>query len=467
MIILPKIRLKASGEEIGVEIFVQPPNLSESEHTFLSADASSGTSSFTVENGSKFAASEYFWFGQTGSENAEILKINTVSSTTITTTTSSSFAHSRGERITFVPYNQIVPERSTDSGSNYSALSAVDIRADSTETYIQRTSDASTDYYRVRFYNATTALYSSYSDGIIATGYAEGTVGQIFRDALHSLGERIDDQVITKEFLFTALKDGRNEIDQHLMIERWPFRTVFDYDAGDVIPGRYTLTLPTDLRDPDTYKNILAVYIGKSKTPLTPIDKRRMNRNYTGIAHSTLNGAITTGSTSIVLTSSGDFDESGSVDIAAESISAEVDNVNYTSNTESTATLGTVTNIGANHATARDVWQGASFGDPNEYTVDNGVMVFSQPFSNDLAGENVWIDYYAKITHANSDGDALDEPFHHIYVPYVKFRIKLRKNPQMDKETDPDYKDWIEKRESQVAKNWTGQDMTIQVDIPY
>jgi len=463
--ILPKIRLNAGGEQIGVELFVHAPDLHENEATFLSTDADAGATTLTVESGNKFAANEYLLIGSFGAENAEIVNISNADATTVTST-ATVFPHNRGEKITFIPYNQIVPERSTDSGGSYSAITTVDIRADSLETYIQRTGDAATDFYRVRFFNSTSSLHSSYSDSLIATGYAEGTAGQVIRDALQSLGETIDDKIITKEFMFTALKDGRNEADRHPLVEQWSFRTIFDFDAGDVIPGRYQLTLPTNLRDPDTYKNILAVSIGKDKYALIPVDKREMNRWYTGIARGTLNGSITTSSTSIVLTSSGDFDESGVVDIAAEDITEEVDSVDYTTNTENTATLGTVTNISVNHATLRDVWQGASFGLPTEYTVENGVITFSQPFDNNRAGENIWLDYYSEISHANSDGDTLDEPFFHIFVPYLRYRIKMRKNPQMVRENDDDYKAWIQGLNDNAEKEFTGQDMRIHVDVP-
>lgn len=466
MTILPKVRT-VFGEPIGVEIFIQPPNLAESEHTFLSTDYTSGTS-WTVENSNKFATGEYVLIGNIGAENAEILRIDSLgSATNITTTAGGDFAHSRGEKITFIPYNQIVIQRSTDSGSTYSTLATIGIRADSTETFYAHTAGASTDYYRAKFYNSASTNESQVSDGVIATGYAEGTAGQIFRDALLSMGERIDDQVITKEFLLTVLKDGRNEIDRHQMIERWSFRTVFDYDAGNVIPGQYKLTLPSDLRDPATFKNVLSARIGKSKRPLIQIDKRAMNQRYLGIAHTTLNGAVLDTDVTITLTSSGDFDESGSIDVAAAAVTGTIDAVAYTSNNESTNVISGVTGIvSGGHTTGKDVWQGASFGEPLEYTVDNGVMIFSQPFSDDLAGENIWLDYYKKISHANSDADTLDEPFAHIYTPYVRYRIKARKNPQFVRETDDDYKAWVENRESQVSKEWIGQDIRIQVDVP-
>ena len=469
MTILPKIKI-AFGEGVGVEIFIEFPDIAENNSTFINTDVASAASSYTVDNGLKFSAGQYVLIGNRGAEKAEIDYIHTSTNptaTTITLNANSSYAHSRGEKIQFIPYNQIEIEKSTDSGVTYANITTLNIRADSETTYYNWTTGVSTDYYRVRFKNEADTTYSQYSDGLIATGYVDNSVGAIISQALNSMGEAVDNEVLTKEFLYEALNEGREEIDRHEMIERWSFRNEFDYDAGNIIPGQYKLTLPTNLRDSDTFKNILSLRLGVDGTPLISQDKRALNRWYRGVAHTTLNGAVLTADTSIVLTSSGDFDENGSVDIASATVTGAIDNVNYTANAENTNTISGVTNIATGgHATLTDVWQGASFGLPTEYTVDNGVVIFNQPFADDYAGENIWMDYYKSITRINSDADLCDEPFYKIFIPYMRYRIKKRKNPQLKDEDDSDYKDWIRKREAQVNKEFLGQDIRINIDLP-
>lgn len=470
MQILPRIRTRY-GEGIGVEVFVSPPDLNENETAFISTDATAGASSYSVDNGLAFAVGEYVAVlpGGIGASKAEINRIHastTPTATLITLAAANSFAHSRGERIVFIPYNQIVIQRSTDGGSTYADLATVDIRLDSAETYYQHTTGASTDYYRAKFYNSASALTSAVSDGTVATGFADNSAGQILRAALLSLGEKIDGEVITKEFLLQALHEGREDVDNNPNVQKWSFRTVFDHDLGDVIPGRHTMSVPSDLREPDTYKNILALRLGTDNRPLVQVDRPAMNEFYAGIAHSTLNGSITSASTSVILASSGDFAESGSVDIAAESISGALDNAAYATNTESTATLGTVTSIADSHSSGRDVWQGASFGLPTHYTVDNGSITFSQPFADDFAGENVKLDYYAELSRADSDGDVLDEPWAaNVYVPYLRWRIRKRKDPTLQQEADSDWKEFERKVAAAVAKEFLGQDMRIEYSL--
>lgn len=468
MQILPKITLR-HGEGIGVEIFIQPPYLDANEHTFITTDASSGASSLSVENGLKFAVGEFALIGHIGAEHAEIQRIHTSTTPTATTITlngTTNHAHNRGERVTFIPYDQAIIQRSTDSGSSYSTLATIDLRADASETFYQHTAGAATDYYRVKFYNSASTNESQVSDGIIATGYVANSAGALFKEALIGLGEKIDG-VITREFLFSALNEGRHEVDQMEGIEQWSFRTVFDYDAGNVIPGQYQVSVPVDLRDPDTNKNILAVRIGKDKHPLHYIDKRTMNAYYLGVASTTLNGAVADVDTSITLTSSGDFEESGSIDIAAASASGTIDNVTYTANNESTNVISGVDDIATGgHATGTLVWQGVSFGKPLEYTVFEDTITFSQPFADDYAAENIYLDYYSKITDVNSEADELDEPFFKAYLPYLRFRIKQRRNPQMNVKNDIDFIRWEDRKNEARNKEWYGQDLRINIDTP-
>lgn len=73
MTILPKLRTKY-GEGIGVELFVQAPDLSENEATFLSTDADAADTTFTVENGNTFTANEYILFGSFGAATTSSIK---------------------------------------------------------------------------------------------------------------------------------------------------------------------------------------------------------------------------------------------------------------------------------------------------------------------------------------------------------------------------------------------------------
>src|SRR2546425_328514 len=128
---LPKMRANY-GEAVGVELFFTFPSLQSTPFTYLDADSAIGASTITA-NGNDFSANNYAVIGQPGNEKSEIFQVSSATSTSIVINGTLSFAHNRGDIVRFIPYNQIVPERSTDSGANFSALSALSIRPDASE----------------------------------------------------------------------------------------------------------------------------------------------------------------------------------------------------------------------------------------------------------------------------------------------------------------------------------------------
>ncbi len=221
MALLPKIRAQVG--DIGVELWVQFPNISDNEKTYFDADEAVGQTTLSA-GGTNFSANDYVVLGQQGSEKTEIVLLSGASATTLTSG-ATVFAHERGDKIQFIPFNQIVVERSTDAGVNFTPLTAVNIRPDALETFIQRPTDSTTDVYRVRFYNSTSALYSAYSDNLTASGYADNTVWAIKHRALQELGETLGGK-ITDQFLNEVLWSARRKVDKKIF--RWSFRTSFN-----------------------------------------------------------------------------------------------------------------------------------------------------------------------------------------------------------------------------------------------
>lgn len=461
MVLLPKIAIRR-GDFPGNQILVDLPDLTKYEKTYLSADEAAGQTALSVVSSANLSANEYIIIENPGSQLAELRLISSVSTGIINVSSATTFAHNRGAIVRFIPFNQV--EISTDDNSSFSSpttLATANLRVDALQTFYEHTTGAATDYYRARFYHEQGTRYSSYSEGILATGYADNTPYSIKKRALDSLGE-IRSGKITEEFLDQALLEGRRDLDQDPRILRWSFRTKFDTDIGTIIPGQWKVSAPTDLRDENTHKNILAIRIGRKNDPLDYQDRVRFNQNYVNIAHTTLNGAIITTDTSITLTSSGDFDESGSIYIAGTSIGHVVDTVAYTANNEGTNVISGVTGIVANKASGTDVWQGGNFGFPTAYTIHDGVIYFDIPFEDDLDGENVYMDYYQELQAHDSDADELDEPFYDLYVPYLRWRIKyLKSNGKIKKEGDPDWKEWEEGKEKVVLQEIGGQDVYL------
>ena len=455
---LTRIKVKY-GESIGVEVFIPFPDLQSLKKTFLSDDMAAGTS-VSVDSGAEYVANDYGIIGLVGVEKSEIVKVSSAVAATITLSSSSVFAHNRGDTFTFIPYDQIKIERSTD-GTTYSALATISIRADATETYYLDTTGASTYYYRVKFYNSTSTNSSATSDVVIATGLAYNTVGAIKARALDQMDEKVGG-IITDTFLNESLWEARREVDS--LRKRWSWRTAFNTDIGNMVEGAYSFASPTTLRNPDSPQNILGLRIGSRGRGISYVDKQQFDSWYEGIIHTTVATQPSVGQTTLVLTSTRDLDDSGSVEVG-------VDTITYTSKSNSTNTLSGVPasgtgSITVTHAAAVDAWQNVSYGEPTEYTIYENTLFFNVPFNSDFEGDNMFMDFYRTLVDYDSDSDTLDEPQVDMYVAYLKFKIKYKKKKgDIERDTDPDYKDYLTKIGEMTRTETLSQDVRFVPDI--
>lgn len=462
---LPRIRTEY-GEGIGVELFFGFPNIQGNEQTYLEENIAAGVTSLPA-NGLNLSG--YIIIGRPGSEKTEIRLISgTPTSTAIVVTVATSFAHARGTPITFIPFNQIVPERSTNGGTSYSALSAIDMRPDATETYLQRPSDTSTDYYKYRFYNASDATYSAYSDPVIATGLGDNTRGAVKHRALDQIGEEVDpDGLITDSFLDESIMEARRIADQNPAVFRWSFRTQFGVVLGQIYAGQWRIAAPTDLRDRNSPKNVLGLYFGGEHMTVTYQDRQRFNQHYLNVVHTTVATAALEGASSLVLSSTADFEDTGTIYVAGEDADDESIAIDYTANNRTTNTLTvTAADVTRNISSATDVWQRATFGRPTYYSIHDGYLYFDVPLEDDSKGRAMKGDYYKSIPTMNSDADEFDEPFYDLYVAYLKWKIKYKKaNGKIDRDADPDWKDWINGIATLIAQEFPAQSIQFIPDV--
>ena len=455
------------GEGIGVELFFTFPDLQDDPKTYLETDLSSGVSSLNA-NGADLSTGQYLVIGNAGNEKTEIVQISksiAPTSTTITLEGITVFPHNRGDMVRFIPYNQISAEYSTDS-LVYNSITPINIRPDSSETYMQRISDLSTYTYKFRFYNSTTAFYSSYSDVVNASGFGDNTVYAVKKRALDQLGE-VKGDLISDQFLNDSLQEGRRMADQNPAIFRWSFRTKFGVKLGSLWTGKWQMNVPTDLRDKNTYKNILGIRIGKQNRPCVYQDRVRFNQNYLNIAHDTIKTTANYGDSTLVLNNSADFlQPTGSISISGQTVTDSIHILNYTGN-DMNGTLTGVTGIPAGGlAAGSDVWQTAVYGLPTAYTIDAGVISFDVPLIWTYAGQTVHIDYYSDIPPITTDDQTFDEPFYDLYVPWLKYKIKyLKANGKIDRDGDTDYKDWQTGLANLISQQTPGQRINFIPDI--
>jgi len=425
--------LRTNQSNVGIEVFVQNPDLRNLESTFLTVDASAAAGSFTVQRGTGFSVSQYVIVDALR-EVAEILLLHSSSAPTATLLTlaaTSAYAHAQDTEVRFIPYNQVVIETSADN-SSWSVAATVDLQPDKADTVYLHAAGTAGTYYRARFKNANDTTYSPYTDSVLGSGYAANTVYAMKSTALAQTGEKIG-ETITDDLLNTQLWIARRQV--HHARKRWSWRQQFNTNNGALTEGQWRIAVPTTLDDPNTAKNILGVRIGVTAN-LTKVGKRELDAAYEGTGHTTVATQPSVGATSLVLTDTGDLEDSGTVVVGANSIT-------YTANSRTTNTLSGIPasstgSIDTAHAVGVDAWQGITFGLPGRFTVHGGYLYFDVPLSSDYEGRNCWVDFYQGITAYNSDGDVLDEPQYDFYVRWLAYIIRKRKNNGVASPNDED-----------------------------
>ena len=462
--LLPTFRVK-SGAQIGNDLFFQFPDLFGYPKTYLDSDANAGDTSLST-NGLDFSTAQYLVVGPPGAMRTEIILINgSPTSSSIPLSAGLSFPHNRGDVVTFIPYNQITYETSPD-GIAWTPASAIAIRPDASETYAQHGAGVSTTYYRFRFNNG--AVFSAYSDVVPGVGFADNTLGSLKLRALPSIDESIS-PLLTHEKLLEWLSEGRRELDDDQRIHRWSFRQKYNKIIGQITAGTWKVALPADLRNPDTSENIYNFYIGLNKYPLIFQPKDIFNQNYLNMAHATVKIAALAGATSLILDNSGDFPNVGvatAVQVSAQTVTGNTITLSYTTNTVGTNTLSGIPANGTGSipvggiAAGSDVWFNINFGLPAYFTIDNGYAYFDMPFMYQLAGQSIYMDYYAAMSQLYNDNSSLDEPSYDLYVSWLKWKIKYKKsNGNIDKDTDPDYKEWSSRKDNIINKEIADRDI--------
>ncbi len=417
--------------------------------------------------------------GDIGSERSELLRTSNSTAPSqsykeITLRDAMVFDHPQDTKVTIVDWNRVEAQWASSVTGSKSTLFAypVQIQPDLKETLLVDTSQTS-GFYFIRFNETVGNSNSDWSDAIPFGGWDDNSVFSIKMRAVRGMGEEIDGNIITHEFLNESLWEARREY--HQMPGKRPFRRKFNYVLGTALTGSYRIEMPTDVEAPATAENIYGVRIGTNSN-LTYYDKKAFDFDYLSRPHSTLELPYTRGtSTSIWLANGRDFSQSGS-------ISVEGTTIGYTKVSGSNNSL-TVTSHGSWSASGgSDAWQNASYGLPYKFTVfqdpgGSAYIYFNMPIDTAYVGQNIYGDYYRTLLGYDSDGDILDEPTYDFYVDFLKFKIKERKSlgniPVIRTRTgqvliaDADYQSYKERMNRALSQELLETDIRVAPDMSH
>lgn len=433
----------------------------DKKFTFLSNDVVAGATSVNVQSTLGFvslttASGQIVMIGELGQEKTEVIRTSATTApggTGITFLTNEvlRFDHPQDTKVYILDWNRFEVRWSATATGAFTTLMAYPefLQPDQMES-IYRDTTQTAGFYFARFNNAIDSTNSDNSDPIPFAGYNDNSVHAIKQRALESVNEKIDAELISDEFLNRALWELRREY--HQMPGKRPFRRKFDTDIGNALTGSFFIELPDDTEKPHTAENIYGVRIG-SEENMRYIDKKSWDFYYRNKPHSTLSLPYTVNtSTSIWLANGRDF--SGSANINVEGTTIGCTRIVGEQNSFYIRTQGKWNTSGGS-----DAFENITTGLPDFFTVfapvggGSAKIYFNRPIDTAYVNQNIFADYYRKVVEFQTDYDELDEPNFDIYVPGLAWKIKKRKNPNLNDAADPDFQRW----QLLKTQSWQGE----------
>jgi hypothetical protein len=404
------------------------------EETFLSADAAAASGTLTVKNIGGLGVNQFLWINPF-SETSEIVTTHASSApsgSTVTLAANTTYAHSAGEPVYRIEFNQVEISTASTLGGSKSVLTTATLDADQKELIYLDTATTS-GYYYARFKNSVASAYGSYCDACPYNGFAANTVGYMIDRSLKDLGLELSNVVTILdcfEWINTCLRTVQGKL------KHWPEHYAYNQVLGQTSRGTNVVAMPTDIYDNETNKSILAVRIGRG-AKLAYLDPQLFDRQMNKARYTQVTTQASAGATSLAIDNSYDFDESGSVNVYVAGVKYTI---TYTGITRST-TAGFLTGIPASGTGAITitvpvdtyVWQNDAEGIPTYFTVRNGSIEYWPLADGNNDNQNIYSDYSKVATSVDTEGDTIDLQRFDIVQYYLTWRMwcKARKDGEL------------------------------------
>lgn len=437
------------------------------DQSSLKVTANSGDTSVSVYSIAEFAINKILLFGNLGEEGSEIIKTHASTAptgNTVTLVSALQKSHPKDTPVYILPYDQIeISHADTIDG----AKTVLITRNLNPENVALRYEDSTytSGYYFSRYKETITNTFSTYSDPLPYEGYDSNMVGAIMNAAMVEMGKEFSDK-ITYETLIRSVNMCLRTIRGKL--KRWSNNQEFDYNAGEIKRGETSKALPTTYYDKNSAKSLLSIRIGYSGTELTYKDKREFNEMRESSSLTSVATQPSTGDTSIVLTSTSDLDESGTIDVFYNN---ERYTITYTANNTSTNTLSGIPSSGTGSITvafptSTIVWQNISENGIEYYSVWDGYIYFWGLPSEEQGGKDIFMDFYTDIIEVNSDTDVIPNAKYEMVIYWLKWEITniLERNGKSDL-TDGNYLRFISTLTDAIRRESSGQKFKMKPKI--
>ena len=457
----PQISIK---HNIGNTIEI-PNQLDVKTSTYISSNTDQGDLAIPADNASDFTAGQILLqLSSIGAENSEIVTSSSHTNVNFVTL-ATVMAHSRGDIVSEIKYDQIVVSKSATVDGVYVALATSTFFTTQQNTIVYDTTGLKTDYYKVQWKNSLTGLLSDFSDAMSVSSYPTNSVETVITPVLKAMGVSEDDNKITTEFCLSAIDDARKFTAAKLYGIRHAWQQEFEYPIK-MLAGTNYVDLPDNIDFTETDRSVLAArfLINSIVAPynLRYIDKKDWNQITDSVSGGSTSGAHLTTATEITLDNVGDFPDStsGVAYIATTAYTQDIDTIAYTGIDLTTNQLTGVTGISYDIPTGTQVWSRPTISQPTSYTIYEDKLFFDRIIPDSMQGNNLYIDYYKKIDKVIDLYQELPEHYREIYKWYLRYAIKYRKDITLES-NDPDLKKFESLVQALFDNLYTGQTTTI------
>lgn len=404
--------------------------LTESKPTArMTVDKAAASSTLTLNNVYGFLIGQYVLLGNWGDATAEIIRVHASTTPLVTVLTLASntiFDHYTDTPVTVLDYNQIEFSRATTAAGSKSVLATYDISPGSISTIYTDVTNT-TGYAFFRFKNSGLTTYSGYCDATSYSGNGDTSLEKIVMEACAKASLPYGGQYASELQLLTDANEALDRIQEK---QDWVFELVKNDTsiATTTNENEYALSgLTYALKYKGTQQGILNAYLGTAE--LTVIQPDEMDALYIGTAKTTTSATINIADTSVTLTDSNEFGESGTIYVSSTSAAP------YTANAQSTGVLSgfSASQFDAIIASGTNVFQNISPGLPTKYSIFSNTILLNTPVSSTYAGRKLKIKYLKRLSPFTSFATTTEIPFYSILSDYIASKIAARKQ-QFDDE---------------------------------
>jgi len=419
------------------------PDVSSYPRTFLGAQIAAAGTAMSVLDNNSFEDNDWMIVGEIGDEKTETTDVNgaVTRGTAMTVTNHLKFSHEVDAPVTRILERGIkIYGAATDGGAG-TLISSIDAKTASgtqlVDAVMIQWDKSYTDHNLITTDTAYAFYYATYTDGttesaasdyIASTGIASNSAQNIIENALDLVGTQMSEKgEVTPKFLIRAVQDWQDYVTQWVnpkngIKKDWSFEYITDDTslAFSEMEDEYALSgLTSEMKYGETKQSVLNIRMGSFDTDYIPIDVFDLRRH--GVVRTTVGTAgISASATSIVLTNTYEFPESGTVTIGADTIT-------YTGNTEATGTLTGCTNVDNNHSAGAAAFSAYSGGKPFFWTIYNGVIKWLLPPDSNYAGYPMRIKYIKKLTAISDFTDTTEIPFFNTAQYYVAYKVEMKR----------------------------------------